>query len=92
MTLNQCPNKRSKYTRVFAYVLSGMATKVRMLGGIRSRSSMLGGIKVWAEITCEQLCTYYLNVDKPEMQWISTAYSIDYNVYANVNWIVEGNN
>lgn len=32
---------------------------------------------------------YYLEVDKPEIQWVNINLVVEYNIYSNTNWFVE---
>lgn len=70
-------------------VLGGINQTSLILNNIVSTSQLQGGLKVSYEVTYEAYEAPYLEVDKPEIQWVTIWNPVDYNIYSNTDWFVE---
>lgn len=81
--------KKGKRMKLLASIVSGMKAQATLLGGMESRATLMGGMAVSFELTAVPALGRYLEVDKPEIQWVDMWNTVDYNVRSNVNWRVE---
>jgi len=69
--------------------LDGITASVERLDGISVSTGRIGGINVSVGLICEVGAGMYLRVEPKEVQWVDVNLSVDYSVYANVDWDLE---
>ena len=72
-----------------AEIISGNTSSYSIINDITTKSQIQGGLYVTCQITYEAYEIPYLEVDKPEVQWVTIWNPIDYHIISNTDWFVE---
>ena len=74
-----------------AMVDYGLNAAVNMVSGMIASVSVINGMELTYKLTCcpsQGTKIVYLEVDQPEIVWITIDTGIDYHVYSNTDWEV----
>ena len=73
-------------------LVSGLAASVELVSGMSCDATMVDyGMELTYKLTCcpsQGTKIVYLEVDQPEIVWITIDTGIDYHVYSNTDWEV----